>query len=148
MVLYTQTDAEFDSILRRYEAAFRAEGRRYSSLAFNCYDFVVGAINALSFSGSMNHTKESLAVILEPPVIAVVQIITIARALTVGAHFSFQHMQYNSVSHILSRSVLFFILSCMLRNHRVSFPCLHISHCCRPMHWQTCRVFLAPCQCS
>ncbi len=80
------TDAEFDSRLVDFHAAFRL-GPAYRALTWNCFDYVVGALGALAPPPprSPPHTKETLAAVLEPPLMDVIQFVEVSRVLGAGA---------------------------------------------------------------
>ena len=45
------TDAQWDAAVRAFDEAHRARGRRYVSLGYNCYNYVVDFLNSIRYEG-------------------------------------------------------------------------------------------------
>jgi hypothetical protein len=59
-------DAAYDEELLRHHVEHKRIGRRYHSLDFNCFDYVVQFLNMVAHNGSCSHTKHTVEVGLFP----------------------------------------------------------------------------------
>ena len=75
-------DAEFDAALVAHNAAHARANVKYHPLQHNCFDYLVGFLNAVRYGGTAGNSKATVEEALETPLIRVIQYMEAAKHLS------------------------------------------------------------------